>query len=77
MLTCNKGIMVKFGIGFTKTAVEWKSFENNIGAPKEICQETLLLIDVGAWAQLETTVLHKAGHIPALESMPYSFCPQA
>ncbi|XP_032751075.1 CD177 antigen-like [Rattus rattus] len=46
-LTCNKGIMVKFGIGFTKTAVEWKSFENNKGAPKEICQETLLLIDVG------------------------------
>ncbi|XP_052025261.1 CD177 antigen-like [Apodemus sylvaticus] len=46
-LTCHKGIMVKLGSGFTKTAVEWKSFENKEGGPEEICQETLLIIDVG------------------------------
>ncbi|XP_031241542.1 CD177 antigen-like isoform X2 [Mastomys coucha] len=46
-LTCHKGIMMKLGSGFSKTAVEWKSFESKKGEPKEICQETLLLIDVG------------------------------
>uniref|UniRef100_A0A8C6HY17 CD177 antigen n=1 Tax=Mus spicilegus TaxID=10103 RepID=A0A8C6HY17_MUSSI len=46
-LNCQKGIMVKFGSGFTKSEIEWKSPGTTETAPEEICQETLLLIDVG------------------------------
>ncbi|GAB1291712.1 Ly6/PLAUR domain-containing 11 [Apodemus speciosus] len=46
-LTCHKGIMVKLGTDFTKTAVEWKSFGTMEPEPNSICQETLLLVDVG------------------------------
>ncbi|XP_052025248.1 CD177 antigen-like isoform X2 [Apodemus sylvaticus] len=46
-LTCHKGIMVKLGNGFSKTAVGWKSFGTTEPAPNSICQETLLIIDVG------------------------------
>ncbi|XP_031241543.1 CD177 antigen-like [Mastomys coucha] len=39
--------MVKLGSGFSKTAIGWKSFGTTETALDEICQETLLLIDVG------------------------------
>ena len=64
--------MVKLGSGFTKTAVEWKSFENKEGRPEEICQETLLIIDVGAWSELERHTPTPARPSPALESIPCS-----
>lgn len=47
-LTCNKGIMVKLGSNFSKAPIEWKTFGTIESAPNEICQETVLLIDVGA-----------------------------
>ncbi|XP_032752086.1 CD177 antigen-like [Rattus rattus] len=46
-LTCNKGIMVKLGSNFSKAPIEWKTFGTIESAPNEICQETVLLIDVG------------------------------
>ncbi|XP_055475139.1 CD177 antigen-like, partial [Psammomys obesus] len=46
-LTCHKGVMLKSGSGFSKTPIEWKSFGTIQSAPGELCQETLLLIDVG------------------------------
>ncbi|XP_060222374.1 CD177 antigen-like isoform X2 [Meriones unguiculatus] len=47
MLTCHKGIMLKSGSDFSKTPVEWKSFGTTQSEPGELCQETLLLIDIG------------------------------
>ncbi|NP_001368911.1 uncharacterized protein LOC210155 isoform X1 [Mus musculus] len=46
-LKCQKGIMVKLGSGFTKSEIKWISPGTTETAPEEICQETLLLIDVG------------------------------
>nr|XP_034344679.1 CD177 antigen-like isoform X2 [Arvicanthis niloticus] len=39
--------MVQLDTGFTKKAVEWKSVGTTKAAHPKICQETLLLIDVG------------------------------
>ncbi|XP_057618261.1 CD177 antigen-like [Chionomys nivalis] len=46
-LTCYKGVMLKLGTGFAKEAVEWSALSTKVCEPKELCQETLLLIDVG------------------------------
>ncbi|XP_049983107.1 CD177 antigen [Alexandromys fortis] len=50
-LTCYKGIMLRRGTGFAKEAVEcsveWSAVSTKVCEPKELCQETLLLIDVG------------------------------
>ncbi|XP_041509885.1 CD177 antigen isoform X3 [Microtus oregoni] len=47
VLTCYKGVMSKLGTGFAKEAVEWSALSTEVCEPKELCQETLLLIDVG------------------------------
>ncbi|XP_059136187.1 CD177 antigen [Peromyscus eremicus] len=46
-LTCYKGIMRKSGSGFAETAVEWSAPSTLVCEPEELCQETLLLVDVG------------------------------
>ncbi|XP_042127515.1 CD177 antigen isoform X3 [Peromyscus maniculatus bairdii] len=45
-LTCYKGIIVKPGSGFAETAVEWSAPSTLACEPEELCQETLLLVDV-------------------------------
>ncbi|KAK7798589.1 hypothetical protein U0070_024738 [Myodes glareolus] len=46
-LTCFKGVMLRLGTGFAKEAVEWSALSTKVCEPEELCQETLLLIDVG------------------------------
>ncbi|XP_040590294.1 CD177 antigen [Mesocricetus auratus] len=46
-MTCYKGAMLRLGIGFAKEAVEWSVSATQVCEPEEICQETLLLVDVG------------------------------
>lgn len=46
-LTCYQGIIVKPGSGFAETAVEWSAPSTLACEPEELCQETLLLVDVG------------------------------
>uniref|UniRef100_A0A8C6QMH5 CD177 antigen-like n=2 Tax=Nannospalax galili TaxID=1026970 RepID=A0A8C6QMH5_NANGA len=46
-LTCHKGIMLKFDNNLAITPVEWFSLGTQKTDSREICQETLLLIDVG------------------------------
>ncbi|GAB1291713.1 CD177 antigen [Apodemus speciosus] len=46
-LTCHRGLMFKSGNGFAKEAEEWTTIGSQVCEPAEICQETLLLIDVG------------------------------
>eukprot|EP00073_Rattus_norvegicus_P033533 XP_008757191.1 PREDICTED: CD177 antigen isoform X2 [Rattus norvegicus] len=46
-LTCHRGTMLKIGNGFAEKAVEWTPLSSQVCEPDEICQETLLLIDVG------------------------------
>lgn len=54
-LTCYRGLMFKSGYGFAKEADEWFASGSQVCEPDEICQETLLLIDVGTWwAELES-----------------------
>lgn len=45
--------MLKVGSGFAKEVVEWTAPLSQVCEADEICQETLLLIDVGTWAELE------------------------
>lgn len=60
------------GKGFTYTAVEWREQNTVITKGEEMCQEILVLIDVGAWPELEDTLPHRPG--PAL---PWSLFPAA
>ncbi|XP_034368848.1 LOW QUALITY PROTEIN: CD177 antigen-like [Arvicanthis niloticus] len=46
-LTCYWEVMFKLGNGFAEEAVAWSSLGSQVCEPDEICQETLLLIDVG------------------------------
>ncbi|XP_060222376.1 CD177 antigen isoform X2 [Meriones unguiculatus] len=46
-LTCHKGVMLKSGSGLAEKAEEWVSSTFLECEPGELCQETLLLIDVG------------------------------
>ncbi|CAO2626491.1 CD177 antigen, partial [Lemmus lemmus] len=46
-LACYKGVMLRFGTGFAKEAIEWSAPSTQVCEPEELCQETLLLIDVG------------------------------
>nr|XP_042125183.1 CD177 antigen-like [Peromyscus maniculatus bairdii] len=46
-LKCHKRILCKFGSGFTKRPFEWKSFATKETGHEEICQETVLKVDVG------------------------------
>ncbi|XP_052036005.1 CD177 antigen-like [Apodemus sylvaticus] len=46
-LTCQMGSMVRLGKGFSYTAVEWKEQNTVITKGEEMCQEILVLIDVG------------------------------
>ncbi|KAL1765001.1 CD177 antigen [Sigmodon hispidus] len=51
-LTCHKGIMLKFGSGYAEKAAEWSAGATIVCQPGELCQETLLLIDVGSRTSL-------------------------
>ena len=65
--------MMKFGQNFIKEAIEWNvDMTASENGHKLMCQETLLLLDVGAWPELEDTPPHWPG--PAL---PWSLFPAA
>ncbi|XP_011248991.1 CD177 antigen isoform X3 [Mus musculus] len=46
-LSCYRGVMFELGNGFAEEPVKWTAPGSQVCAPDEICQETLLLIDVG------------------------------
>nr|XP_026259477.1 CD177 antigen [Urocitellus parryii] len=46
-LTCNRGVMLQMGRKLAQDPVEWTSSRNQMCDPEEVCQETLMLIDVG------------------------------
>uniref|UniRef100_A0A8C5ZRW4 CD177 molecule n=1 Tax=Marmota marmota marmota TaxID=9994 RepID=A0A8C5ZRW4_MARMA len=46
-LTCNRGVMLQMGRKLAQDPVEWTSSTNQMCDPEEVCQETLMLIDVG------------------------------
>nr|XP_040134914.1 CD177 antigen [Ictidomys tridecemlineatus] len=46
-LTCNRGVMLQMGRKLAQDPVEWTSSTNQMCNPEEVCQETLMLIDVG------------------------------
>ncbi|XP_052025165.1 CD177 antigen-like isoform X2 [Apodemus sylvaticus] len=46
-LTCHRGLMFTSGNNFAKKPVKWTATGSQVCEPDEICQETLLLIDVG------------------------------
>ena len=69
--------MVKLGSGFTKSEIKWISPGTTETAPEEICQETLLLIDVGECYELEGHTPIPGQAQPCLEFYSLRFCPSA
>uniref|UniRef100_A0A0P6J6I0 CD177 antigen n=1 Tax=Heterocephalus glaber TaxID=10181 RepID=A0A0P6J6I0_HETGA len=45
--TCNRGTMLRIAAGLSQKPVEWTTNQEENCNPGEVCQETLLLIDVG------------------------------
>ena len=52
-LTCYRGIMLQMSPNLSQDPVDWSTTTEQQCNPGEVCQETLLLIDVGAWAAQE------------------------
>ena len=52
-LTCHRGIMLRMSESLSKDPVKWSTLGEEQCNPGEVCQETLLLIDVGALAVQE------------------------
>lgn len=66
MLTCHRGIMLQTSQDLAQKPVTWSTNTEQLCNRGEVCQETLLLIDVGVWAAQE-------GKTPARG--PASRCP--
>lgn len=52
-MMCYKGTMLRLGVGFAKEAVQWSVLVTQVCEPEETCQETLLLVDIGVWDEME------------------------
>uniref|UniRef100_A0A8C8UGF6 Uncharacterized protein n=1 Tax=Peromyscus maniculatus bairdii TaxID=230844 RepID=A0A8C8UGF6_PERMB len=76
-LKCHKRILCKFGSGFTKRPFEWKSFATKETGHEEICQETVLKVDV-AWLSFSCLLSEKSllvrskgsGHVQVYANRP-------
>ncbi|XP_072822500.1 LOW QUALITY PROTEIN: CD177 antigen [Vicugna pacos] len=47
LLSCHRGVMLRTSVNLAQEPVEWTSNGKQLCDPGEVCQETLLLIDVG------------------------------
>lgn len=72
-LSCHNGTMVKFGSGFTKEAVDWSPQGFIQAGPKEICQETFLIVDVGVFEEMHVHTPAQA--IPVLPCLLFPAVP--
>lgn len=73
-LTCQQGIISQTLENLTQNPIEWNASKNVMCDFKEVCQETLLLIDVGVWAvQKGWTPVWGPG-FPFLDSVPRISC---
>lgn len=69
-LTCQQGNMFMTEQNLIVKPIQWDTKNNVICDFQEMCQETLLLIDVGAWAvQIGRTPQQGPG-APALDCVP-------
>lgn len=69
-LTCQQGTIFTTQRNLTHKAIQWNALNNVRCNFQEMCQETLLLIDVGAWAvQIGRTPEQSPG-APALDGVP-------
>ncbi|XP_028638373.1 CD177 antigen-like [Grammomys surdaster] len=65
--------MFRLGNGFAEEAVEWTALGSQVCEPDEICQETLLLIDVGVKSLiLASKGLSKAASNTTLDVQEFS-----
>ena len=68
--------MVKLQTNSAQTPVEWTARGSQTCEAGEMCQETLLLVDVGAWAVQELWPLRWGPGFPTLDSVP-AFLPRS
>lgn len=69
---------MKFGQNFTKAAIEWpENTTVSIHGDRLMCQETLVLIDVGAWSELEghTSIAGQAQPCPGFHFLQLCSAP--
>lgn len=69
-LTCQQGVMSQTMPHLTETPIEWHTSRSVVCDIEEVCQEALLLIDVGAWAVQDGRTPERAPGSPALDCVP-------
>lgn len=68
--TCQQGGMHQIKPNLAKEPVEWDASATVTCDLEEVCQETLLLIDVGAWAVHQGRTTAQCPGSPVLHSVP-------
>ena len=68
--TCQQGGMHQIKPNLAKEPVEWNASATVTCDLEEVCQETLLLIDVGAWAVHQGRTTAQCPGSPVLHSVP-------
>ena len=76
LLTCQRGAIVEIRPNSTQTPIKWTSRGYQTCDAGDMCQETLLLVDIGAWAVQEVWPLLWVPGFPALDSVP-AFLPRS
>lgn len=69
-LTCQKGVMLQMKENLAQNPLPWDTFSTVTCDLKEVCQETLLLIDVGVWTLQQAGMVAWRPGSPALDSVP-------
>lgn len=70
LLTCQQGVMFNTQKILTPTPTPWEAFRNVSCGLEEVCQETLLLIDVGEWSVQDGGTPERGPGSPALDGVP-------
>lgn len=69
-LTCENGVMFQMEENLAQNPLPWEIFSTMTCDLNEVCQETLLLIDVGVWAVQQGGMAAWRPGSPALDSVP-------
>lgn len=69
-LTCQQGVMLQTKPNLTEKPIQWNALRSVMCDLEEVCQETLLLIDVGEWAVQDGRTPERAPGSPVLDCVP-------
>ena len=71
-LTCHRGITFMTHTNLAQEPTDWTTSNTEMCEAGQVCQETLLLVDVGAWTEVEDEHLSQ---VPGSSLHPTGFFP--